>query len=154
MAECTSLASALVGATLIPGLVEALKQVLLLAWAFAESVLDVRMLLNGKRTAFYKDSSTWKLSLSRALDLGSLSDFDEQEDAHGLMYQDYLGVLLTLTGREKKIMRSLDAVEGVIREKSGGQWFYTDQCVDAFWMRAVCTNGMELTSERWIGYEW
>lgn len=154
VAECTALATALVGATLIPGLVEALKQVLLLAWAFAESVLDVRMLLNGKRTAFYKDSSTWKLSLSRALDLGSLSDFDEREDAHGLMYQDYLGILLTLTGREKKIMRSLDAVEGVIREKSGGQWFYTDQCVDAFWMRAVCTNGMELTSERWIGYEW
>lgn len=154
VAECAALAAALVGATLIPGLVEAMKQVLLLAWAFAESILDVRMLLNGKRTVFYKDSSTWKLSLSAVLEPGSLSEFDEREDSSGLLYQDYLGILLTLTGRENKVMRSLDAIEGVIREKSGGQWFYIDQCADSFWLRAVCTNGQELTAERWIGYEW
>ena len=154
VAECAALAAALVGATMIPGLVEAMKQVLLLAWVFAESVLDVRMLLNGKRTAFFKNNSTWKLSLSWALEAGALSGFDEQEDPEGLLYQDYLGILLTLTGREHKMMRSLDAIEGVIREQSGGHWFYIDQCTDAFWFRAVCTNGQELTAERWIGYEW
>lgn len=154
VAECAALAAALVGATMIPGLVEAMKQVLLLAWAFAESVLDVRMLLNGKRTAFFKNNSTWKLSLSGALEAGAPSGFDEQEDPEGLLYQDYLGILLTLTGREHKMMRSLDAIEGVIREQSGGHWFYIDQCTDAFWFRAVCTNGQELTAERWIGYEW
>ena len=154
VAECAALAAALVGATMIPGLVEAMKQVLLLAWAFAESVLDVRMLLNGKRTAFFKNNSTWKLSLSGALEAGALSGLDEQEDPEGLLYQDYLGILLTLTGREHKMMRSLDAIEGVIREQSGGHWFYIDQCTDAFWFRAVCTNGQELTAERWIGYEW
>ena len=154
VAECAALAAALVGATMIPGLVEAMKHVLLLAWAFAESVLDVRLLLNGKRVAFYKNSFSWKLSLSGALELGSLSGFDEQEDEGGLLYQDYLGILLTLTGREKKIMRSLDAIEGVIREQAGGQWFYMDQCVDAFWMRTVCADGQELTAERWIAYEW
>lgn len=153
-AECGALAAALVGATMVPGLVEAMKQVLLLAWAFAESVLDVRMLLNGKRTAFYKDSSSWKLSLSGALELNTLSGFDEREDEGGLLYQDYLGILLTLTGREKKCMRSLDAVEGVLREQNGGQWFYIDQCVDAFWVRTVCGNGQEFTAERWIAYEW
>ena len=41
---------------MIPGLVEAVKQMLLLAWAFAESVLDLRLLLNGKRVAFRKDA--------------------------------------------------------------------------------------------------
>lgn len=153
-AECAALAAALVGATMIPGLVEAMKQILLLAWAFAESVLDVRMLLSGKRAAFYKDSSTWKLSLTGALEMGSLSEFDEQEDQGGLLYQDYLGILLTLTGRETKMMRSLDAIEGVIREQAGGQWFYIDQCTDAFWLRTVCQSGQELTAERWIAYEW
>lgn len=154
VAECAALAAALVGATMIPGLVEAMKHVLLLAWAFAESLLDVRMLLNGKRTAFRKDSSTWKLSLSGALELSSLSEFDEQEDPGGLLYQDYLGILLTLTGRESKMMRSLDAIEGVIREQAGGQWFYMDQCADAFWMRTVCAGAQELSAERWIAYEW
>ena len=153
-AECAALAAALVGVTMIPGLVEAVKQVLLLAWAFAESVLDVRRLLNGKKVAFYKDSSSWKLSLSGALEMGSLSGFDEQEDSGGLQYRDYLGILLTLTGREQKVIRSLDAIEGVIREQSGGRWFYMDQCTDGFQMRAVCVNGQELSAERWMGYEW
>lgn len=154
VAECTALAAALVGATLIPGLVEAMKQVLLLVWAFAESILDVRMLLNGKRSAFYKDSLTWKLSLTGALELGSLTEFDEREDEGGLLYRDYLGILLTMTRRETRVMRSLDAIEGVVREEDGGRWFYVDQCVDAFWMRAVCVNGQELSAQRWFAYEW
>lgn len=126
--------------TLIPGLVEAVKQVLLLAWAFAESVLDVRLLLNGKRVAFQKDAATWKLSLSGALELEDLSGLDEAEDADGLLYRDYLGILLTLTGREKRILRSLDAIEGVVRE-TDGQWFYVDQCIDAFLIRTVVNGG-------------
>ena len=51
-------------------------------------------------------------------------------------------------------MRSLDAVEGVLREQNGGQWFYIDQCVDAFRVRTVCGNGQEFTAERWVAYEW
>ncbi len=153
VAECEALAVAMVGATLIPGLVEAVKQVLLLAWAFAESVLDVRLLLNGKRVAFQKDAATWKLSLSGALELGELSGFDEAEDANGLLYRDYLGILLTLTGREKRILRSLDVIEGVVRE-TDGQWFYVDQCIDAFRMRTVVDGGQEYTAERLFCYEW
>ncbi len=153
VAECEALAAAMVGATLIPGLVEAVKQVLLLAWAFAESVLDVRLLLNGKRVAFQKDAATWKLSLSGALELGELSGFDEAEDANGLLYLDYLGILLTLTGREKRILRSLDVIEGVVRE-TDGQWFYVDQCIDAFRMRTVVDGGQEYTAERLFCYEW
>ena len=154
VAECAALAAALVGATMIPALVEAMKHVLLLAWAFAESVLDVRMLLNGKRTAFYKDSSTWKLSLSGALELGSLSGFDDAEDARGLFYEDYLGILLTASGRTQKKLRAMDAVEGVIREMTGGRWFYLDQCTDAFWLSADLDGTRELSAERWIAYEW
>ena len=153
VAECAALAAALVGVTLIPGLVEAVKQVLLLAWAFAESVLDVRLLLNGKRVAFQKDAATWKLSLSGALELEDLSGLDEAEDADGLLYRDYLGILLTLTGREKRILRSLDAIEGVVRE-ADGQWFYVDQCIDAFLIRTVVNGGQEYTAERMFCYEW
>ncbi len=153
VAECTALAAALVGATMIPGLVEAVKQVLLLTWAFAESVMDVRLLLNGKRVAFQKDAGTWKLSLSGALELGDLSGFDEAEDENGLLYRDYLGILLTLTGRENRVMRSLDAIEGVIRE-TDGQWFYIDQCIDAFQIRVVADGGQEYTAERTFLYEW
>ncbi len=153
VAECAALAAAIVGATMIPELVEAVKQVLLLAWAFAESVMDVRLLLNGKRVAFQKNAATWRVSLTGALESGGWSEQDESEDAGGLLYRDYLGILLTLTGREKRIMRSLDVIEGVVREAEG-QWFYIDQCIDAFQIRVIAEKGQEYTAERQFCYEW
>ncbi len=153
VAECAALAAALVGATMIPGLVEAVKQVLLLAWAFAESVMDVRLLLNGKRVAFQKSAVTWRVSLTGALESGGWSELDDSEDAGGLLYRDYLGILLTLTGRENRIMRSLDVIEGVVREAEG-QWFYIDQCIDAFQIRVIAEKGQEYTAERQFCYEW
>lgn len=153
VAECAALAAAIVGATMIPELVEAVKQVLLLAWAFAESVMDVRLLLNGKRVAFQKNAATWRVSLTGALESGGWSELDDSEDAGGLLYRDYLGILLTLTGREKRIMRSLDVIEGVVREAEG-QWFYIDQCIDAFQIRVIAEKGQEYTAERQFCYEW
>lgn len=153
VAECAALAASIVGATMIPGLVEAVKQVLLLAWAFAESVMDVRLLLNGKRVAFQKNAATWRVSLTGALESGGWSELDDSEDAGGLLYRDYLGILLTLTGREKRIMRSLDVIEGVVREAEG-QWFYIDQCIDAFQIRVIAEKGQEYTAERQFCYEW
>ena len=154
-AECQALAALLVGVTLIPGLVEAVAQVLLLGWAFAESVLDVRLLLNGKSVAFWKGADTWKLSLAQALDLGnSLAAYDGREDRPGLRYRDYLGMLLALTGRETKAMRGLDVVEGVIRGEPGGMYFRADHCTDSFWAEAELVQDRALRARRWLCYEW
>lgn len=154
-AECEALALLMVGATMIPGLVEAVKQVLMLAWAFGESVMDVRILLSGKKCAFYKGAGRWRTSLSGALDLqNTISGVDAGEDDQGLTYEDYLGILLVATGREKKTMRSLDVIEGVIRGLSGNNGFYVDQCTDSFRLRTVIRNERELTAERSFCYEW
>lgn len=154
-AECEALAVLMVGITLIPELVEAVKQMLLLAWAHAESVMDVRMLLNGKKSAFYKSGGVWRTSLEGALNLrNSISGFSQQEDAGGISYEDYLGILLSTAGREKKTMRGLDVIEGVIRGSLGNSSFYVDQCVDSFRVRMLIDNGKELTAERNFAYEW
>lgn len=154
-AECEALAIAMVGATMIPGLVEAVKQAFLLAWAFAESVADVRALLNGKKSAFWKGDGVWRTSLSGALDLqNSASGFDRGEDSGGLSYKDYLGMLLAPLGREKKTMRSLDVIEGVIQRLPGCGGFYIDQCTDGFRIRTILFNGKEWMSERTFCYEW
>ncbi len=154
-AECEALAIAMVGATMIPGLVEAVKQAFMLAWAFAESVADVRTLLKGKKSAFWKGDGAWRTSLSGALDLqNSVSGFGEGEDSGGLSYKDYLGMLLTPLGREKKTMRSLDVIEGVIRRLPGCGGFYIDQCTDSFQVRTIILNGKEWAAERTFAYEW
>lgn len=152
-AECETLAAALVGFTLIPGLVEAVKQVLMLAWAFAESVLDVRILLNGNRVAFVKAGDDWRLSLKDALDLGDLSAYDGADDSEGLDYGEYLGILLLMTGGKEKRMRGLDVLEGVVQETEKRR-FCIDLCTDGFRFQTVWVNGQELTAERWFGYEW
>lgn len=153
VAECGALAAALVGVTMIPGLVEALKQVLLLSWAFAESVVDLRILLSGKRASFFKSADTWRVSLDDALNMKNLG-FEEDGDPQGLLYKDYLGILLAVTGREKKALKSLDIMEGVIQNMPGNKGFYIDQCVDSFQTRAVMFNGKEWTADRWFCYEW
>ncbi len=154
-AECEALAIALVGATMIPGLVEAVKQMLLLGWAFGESVADVRTLLSGKRCAFWKGDGTWRTSLEGALNLqNSVSEFDKEEDSGGLSYEDYLGMLLVTMGRGTKTMRSLDVIEGVIRRIPGCGGFYVDQCTDWFRVRIVISNGREWAADRTFCYEW
>lgn len=155
VAECEALAAAMVGVTMIPGLVEAMKHVLLLTWAFAESVVDVRALLDGNRVVFWKDSGSWRLSLRGALELGaSGGESDGADDAEGLSYREYLGILLTLSGRERKALRCLDVIEGVVRGSSGGSGFYVDQCVDCFSVRTVMCNGQEWSAQRMFCYEW
>lgn len=155
VAECEALAAALVGVTLIPGLVEAVKQVLLLAWAFAESVLDVRRLLSGEDVAFWKTGSVWKLSLEEMLDLpGSLDAKEGEGDPGGLSYEAYLGILLTTVSREKKQLRGLDVIEGTVRGVPGCGGLYLDQCTDGFWVRAVLECGRELSAERLFCYAW
>lgn len=155
VAECEALALALVGATLIPGLVEAVKQVLLLTWAFAESVLDVRRLLAGERVAFWKTGEVWKLSLEQMLELESSLDIGEGEgDPGGLGYQEYLGILLAATGRETKCLRGLDVIEGVVRGMPGCRGLYLDQCTDGFQVQTVLESGREWCAERRFCYEW
>lgn len=154
-AECEALAVLLVGVTLIPELIEAVKQALMLAWAFAESVMDIRILLSGKKCAFSKNAGRWRTSLKGALDLqNSISGFDREGDAEGLTYEDYLGILLATVSRQEKTMRSLDVIEGVIRRSPGCSGFYMDQCVDGFRIWTIIENGRELTAERSFLYEW
>jgi len=93
--------------------------------------------------------------LAGALELeNSAVGTEDSGDAQGLSYEDYLNILLTLTAREKKTRRSLDVIEGVIRESSENKSFYMDQCVDSFRLQAVIANGREWIAERWICYEW
>ena len=89
------------------------------------------------------------------MDLGnSASGFNQGEDSGGLSYKDYLGMLLMTVGREKKTMRSLDVIEGVIRRLPGCGGFYTDQCTDGFQIRTLISNGREWAAERTFCYEW
>ena len=144
--EAYALAGLLVGFTLMPELVEALQQVILLGWAYGESVLDVRALLQGNKVPLLKTIDSWKLPLSQVFTLKShLADYDGQTWEMGQGYEDYLRLLLTFAGRREKCMRGLDIMEGVIRTTERGRHLYVDQCVDGLTLQ-VSFQGMSLFS--------
>ncbi|MBQ8412777.1 MAG: hypothetical protein IJX12_04110 [Lachnospiraceae bacterium] len=77
------------------------------AWAYVESVAEVRNLLQGKSLALGKNDSNW------LTDINNLSStmFGEYKDVeNGLDYEDYLTILLAMEG-DDIYLRMLDLIQ-------------------------------------------
>ena len=100
-----------------------IKQTILLAWAFGESIVDLRMLLSGKKVAFAKTDTTWKLSLEN---ITTLDADTSKDDEGGNLYLDYLRVLLGLSNQNEVMERFCDLVEVNLQSKEGLENFKID----------------------------
>ena len=128
--EAQALAAAIASGFLVPPAAVVIESALLLCWAFAESVLDVRELFAGGKIPLVKTSADWQISLSNLSSLMEGLDSMRKNNEHGLSYEDYLQVLILPVSKEKKVMRAMDMIEDVIRKK-GRANFYMDSCVVA-----------------------
>lgn len=126
--------------SLKPSLQPLIKNSILLAWAYAESVLDVRRLFSGERVPLLKSRETWHLSLEHMLDyvmhLGELED--EQE---GLDYEAYLRLLLLMENEDTKTLRFMDVIEMNMRKSDGNASFRMDGCIDALRAEVSISGG-------------
>lgn len=111
--------------SILPGLLTVVKALLLLGWAYAESVYDVKTLLAGGRVPLIKDRVSWHYDLEGALGGG---DDAVSESWNGLEYRDYLRIFMMLTGLDTLTERSLDLVEADIRLTPGNAHFRLDAC--------------------------
>lgn len=116
--QAAALAAGIVGAAPVPGLTAALEGVLLLAWAYGESLMDVRTLLSGGRIAAVKDASTWKLSLANLAKVTELLKTCDDGGGEGQDYTDYLRILLLAGEKEKYPLRALDMMECVFASET------------------------------------
>lgn len=122
-AEAQAMALALCSAISLPGLTEVVKQALLFAWSYGESIVDTRVLLKGKKVPLMKTSANWQLQLSNLSSLGTENEIVQEKDMEGgLSYQDYLKGLFLLEDRETLSMRCLDLIESNLHIKA-------DQCM-------------------------
>lgn len=154
--EAEALAFILSAILLIPEGTEALKQLILLAWAAGESAVDIRTLLAGGKAALVKTSDTWRLSLSELLTLGDGSEQIQGTDAEeGISYKDYLRAFLFLEDPSEVTMRSLDRIEENLASEHGQNTFQADQCVTKIKMKNVARLFAELdyTYPVYFGYE-
>jgi hypothetical protein len=129
-AEAEALALTLCTLAALPALCQAAAQVILLAWAFGESVVDLRALLNGSRVPFTKTEANWQLSLAGLMKLGESGDISDGKDSkEGLYYKEYLRILLFLEKKEKIGMRALDMIEQNLQKVYGAEFFKADCCI-------------------------
>lgn len=126
---------ALLAATLLlaplhlEGAAEPISYALLACWAYGESLVDVRGLLQGKCIPFTKDSSSWQLSLNGIKNLAQQEVLD-CDDKEGMNYQDYLTILCLISNQQLQDYRMLDIMEWNLQENIPG--FKIENCICEF----------------------
>lgn len=97
-----------------------LAMALMVLWALAEAVCDVRGLFAGRRVPFWKSASDWQLSWGNILDLfgdGFLKSADRES---GMDYEAYLRLLLFLVPLREKCFRTMEIAQENLRADRNG----------------------------------
>lgn len=127
-AEALAMAVTLVGFTLNPAIIEFVKYAILAAWAFVESVLDLRTLLQGGKIPIIKTQLTWTSNLSELSSL--LSGWSKaKESSTGFDYQSHMAALLILQNNGKVCMRAMDMQEATVCSVEGYEDFKMDRVI-------------------------
>lgn len=111
-----------------------LADLILLAWAYGESVSDVVRLLAGERVPLLKTDEDWRMPLYGLLNIKANAKPTGQKGS-GFSYDDYIRVFLLLMDKNEKVMRTMDIVEMNLRLTEGNKAFRIDVCaeyVDAY----------------------
>ena len=154
-AEAAVLAGVIAAVLMVPEAVEGIQQLILLAWAAGESVVDIRTLLSGKRAALIKNAETWRLPLTSLLTLGSSAEQLSADDAEGgISYEDYLRMFLFLGNTEELTMRTLDRVEENLSAEHGMDQIKADQCITKLELlnSTEIPGGITYTFPSYFGY--
>ena len=110
--------------------VAALEQGILASWAFAESILDIRALLAGRKISWMKDSVHWTTdidSIFTVLD-GTACALNCE---NGADYEEYIKKLIYLKSRRTLSLRAMDLIEQNYRLSYNDENFHMDNAVAA-----------------------
>lgn len=154
-AEAQTLALTLCTLAALPALSEAAAQVILLVWAFGESIVDLRALLNGSGVPLVKSEESWQLSISGLMKLGESGDVNDGRDCKdGLLYKEYLRMLLFLEKKENAAMRALDMIEQNLKKVHGAKFFKADCCISRMEVKSTVRlrRGITYRFKTYFGY--
>lgn len=124
-AEAQAMALGLSSLLVAPEAAELVKQALLFAWAYGESILDLRSLFGGQRVPVCKTDANWNLQLANVPKLLNNEKMEmSSSDEEGVSYKECLRTLFLMEKEEILSMRALDLIELNLGIK-------TDECVTA-----------------------
>lgn len=124
--EIEAAAVAIAGVSVNPVIIEIVKWGILAAWAYVESILDIRALLSGESIAPLKNSTEWTSDVTNLASILANSGRAKNCKA-GLSYEQYLGILLFSSNTQKVCMRAMDVMEACVCLRSGYAGFQMDQ---------------------------
>lgn len=135
-------AAALVGYTCLEPLVRLTQILLLMTWAFVESLIDVGAFLSGKKIPILKDRKSFVISFNELLQINKqfiqskIKNLPESRNGYiCLGYQEYIRIFLLMTNKEKQVYRSMDIIQENLSLRSGCN-FKLDKCL--FGIRVSC----------------
>ena len=131
--------------TFSPELAEAFTTAVLFAWAYAETIQDVKTLVSGGCVPFLKDRESWRTPVRSIL--APYHSTHAQNYGRGWDYRTYLRVLLFLENENTKCGRFLDIIESDIRKTDGNAEFKVDYCFDTFTVNAKFSSGFGYSCE-------
>lgn len=153
-AQAEALAAAIAAAAGFPPLTELIKYSLIFAWAFVESIIDVRILLEGGKVPLIKTAQDWNFEIEN-IDHFSEALEGGKENGKGLLYNDYLQIFLYFQNKHQKVFRCMDVIELNLRKTAGNGRFRMDGCMDYMEadVSAVSSFGYAFKIKRDYGYE-
>lgn len=154
-AEAEALALTLCALLAVPAVTQAAAQMILLAWAYGESLMDIRSLLSGGKVPLMKSEESWQLSLSGLMELEAGNQLNDGEVSDsGLPYEEYLRMLLFLEKKETAGLRALDMIEQNLKSEHGLSFFKADQCISKIEMASTCRlrRGITYQFTTYFGY--
>lgn len=137
MTLITELSEGLAAALTVPEASPAIQVLLVAAWAGAESLRDVKLLLQGKRVPLLKTEEEWYYGWSGA----GNKQAENAEQGKGLCYADYLRIFLMFQEKEVTTYRLMDMMELDIRQTPGNERFHIDGCIDSVEIETVIISG-------------
>lgn len=151
MAEVKAMAAGVAAVAVAPELEPLLEISITFAWAYLESLQDVRGLLEGGAVPLVKTAVNWQTGLQSILHPDAVTT---AKGTAGLKYRDYLFLLLSMEDRDTKLFRTMDVVEMDIRMTAGNESFRLDGCADSFLAAAdtITGTGYSCTITRRYGY--
>ncbi len=127
MQAAMAMAISIMGWTQNPALIKLTQAAIIGAWAYGESIVDVRSLLGGGKINLIKSEEEWNLSLEGFVSFLSGTLTEGKEGKNGLTYTDYLRLLLFIEKKEDKYYRTMDMIQ--VNMKKTNPEFRMEECI-------------------------
>ena len=126
--EAKTLAELLAGFSGNPAIIFVVQCGIIAAWAYVESILDLRALLRGDKIALIKSDRQWTTNTKHLLE-SSKDDAKAINCENGLTYKQYIKQFVITMGNQKLAYRMMDVMEQNVRAVSGNEAVRMDDMV-------------------------